>query len=102
VKAQANSTCQTDATETGHVPRRHGYSDKITYRAIHFHGARLADSLSRASDFLLQLEKQLQREPYPLCISVQYSAEDDWTETAWQVTVVLGELLVDANDPDRR
>jgi len=96
VKAKANSTCQTDQTiQADHVPRRHGYSDQLTYRAVHFHGQRLADSLAKASSFLLQLEKQLQREPYPLCISVQYSAEDDWSEMAWQVTVVLGEMILD-------
>ncbi|MBO0819619.1 MAG: hypothetical protein J2P26_02080, partial [Nocardiopsaceae bacterium] len=72
-----------------------GYRDRAGYTAFHFHGAKLADSLMQASDFLLRLEKQTQRQPYPLCVNAQFSTEDGGSSLAWRVTVVLSSLTLD-------
>jgi len=69
------------------------YLDRTLYRAVHFHGSRLADSLAKAADFLVQLEKRLSREPCTLCMTVQYSWEDEATDLAWRATIVLGQSV---------
>ena len=75
------------------------YLDRTTYRAVHFHGSRLADSLTKAADFLVKTEKRLCREPHALCVNAQYSWEDETTDLAWRVTVVLGVPALGHDDP---
>lgn len=72
-------------------PAGSGYLDQSVYRSIHFHGARLADPLAEAAHYLRQVEKQDHRPPHVLCVHEQFSAEDDGSDLAWQVTLVLGE-----------
>jgi hypothetical protein len=74
-----------------------GYMDQSSYTAFHFNGTRLAYSLTKASDFLLELEKQTQREPYPLAVRVQPSTEDTSGDLSWQVTVVLCDLMLNGD-----
>lgn len=74
-----------------------GYMDQSSYSAFHFNGTRLAYSLMKASDFLLELEKRTQRQPYPLFVRVQPSTEDTSGELSWQVTVVLCDLMLDGD-----
>lgn len=76
--------------------RERDYLDRTSYRAVHFHGLRLADSLAKAADFLIQLEKRLNHEPHALSVSAQYSWEDEATDLAWRVTIILGQPLLEA------
>lgn len=68
-----------------------GYLDKSIYRSIHFHGARLADPLAEAAHYLRLIEKQAERPPHVLCVHQQFSLEDDGSDLAWQVTLILGD-----------
>jgi hypothetical protein len=92
VTAGSNSPCADNGIRCYQSPfREQDYLDRTVYRAVHFHGSRLADPLAKAADFLFQLEKQLPHEPHPLCISAQYSWEDEATDLAWRVTLVLNQ-----------
>lgn len=93
-----------DGTCDGHdlgvqsaMPHERDYLDRTAYRAVHFHGPRLADSLAKAADFLIQMEKRLAREPYALCVNAQYSWEDETTDIAWRVTLVLGQPALESD-----
>jgi hypothetical protein len=66
-----------------------GYFDRVSYQAVHFNELKLADSLAKAADHLLELEKKAEREPYCLCVSVQCSCEGDESGLEWRVTLVL-------------
>lgn len=68
-----------------------GYLDKSVYRSIHFHGARLADPLAEAAHYLILIEKQEEKPPHVLCVHQQFSLEDEGSDLAWQVTLILGE-----------
>jgi hypothetical protein len=87
------STC---AFDQGLALGERDYLDRTSYRAVHFHGPRLADPLAKAADFLIQLEKRLNHEPHALSVSAQYSWEDEATDLAWRVTIILGQPLLEA------
>lgn len=72
-------------------PMGSGYLDKSVYRSIHFHGARLADPLAEAAHYLMLIEKRDEKPPHVLCVHQQFSLEDDGSDLAWQVTLILGE-----------
>jgi hypothetical protein len=92
VKAGSSSRCADDGSRYHEfLSHERDYFDRTAYRAVHFHGARLADSMSKAADFLFQLGKHLSRDPHPLCLSAQYSWEDEATDLAWRVTLVLSQ-----------
>lgn len=74
-------------------PSGSGYLDRTTYRSVHFHGARLADPLAEAAHYLRQMEELADRPPHVLCVHEQFSWEDDGSDLAWQVTLVLGERV---------
>jgi hypothetical protein len=101
VKAVSSGSTREDADAQCQELLSHerDYIDRTYYRAVHFHGSRLADSLVRAADFLFQLEKGLSREPYALSVSAQYSWEDEATDLAWRVTVILGQPVFEGSSP---
>lgn len=72
-------------------PEEAGYLEETRYRVVHFHGPRLSDSLAKAAYFLSELEELLHREPQTLAMSSQYSWEDEATEFAWRVTLILAQ-----------
>jgi hypothetical protein len=82
-------------------PLGSGYLDQVTYRSVHFHGARPADALTEAAHYLRQIEKLPHNPPSILCVHVQFSWEDGGSDLAWQVTIVLGEPITDDNDSPR-
>src|SRR5436305_15282944 len=75
------------------------YLDRTSYLAVHFHGPKLSDSLTKSANFLAQLEECMSREPHALCMSAQYSWEDEATDLAWRVTVVLGKPVLEDETP---
>jgi hypothetical protein len=76
-------------------PHGSGYVDRLSYRSVHFHGAKLADPLAEAASYLRTIEDITKEPPLTLCVHTQFSWEDDKGDLAWQVTVVLSEAAPD-------
>jgi hypothetical protein len=62
------------------------------YRAIHFYGPQLRVPLADAARYLREeVERAGGRPPRVLCLRDEHSWEDEGSDLAWQVTLVLGE-----------
>ena len=73
------------------------YLDRLSYRSIHFYGVALHEPLAEASAYLRRIESETGRPPHVLCVHDEFSEEDDGTDLAWRFTLVISELLPEAN-----
>jgi hypothetical protein len=80
-------------------PRGCGYVDRVRYRSIHFHGERLCVPLGEAARYLGELEWILGRAPHVLCLHHDFSGEDEGSDFAWRVTLVLSVPEIDVDAP---
>jgi hypothetical protein len=73
------------------VPHGSGRLDRMVYRPVHFYGAKLCSPLAAAAQYLQHLEQLTGRSPHVLCVYDAFSSEDEGSDLAWQVTLVLSE-----------
>lgn len=72
-------------------PNASGRLDRILYRSVYFYGIALSGPLAAAADYLRSWEDRNGRAPHVLCVHDEFSSEDEGSELAWKVTLVLGE-----------
>lgn len=91
---------QATAQTAGPLPTPHptgsGYLDRVPYRSVHFYGTRLCVPLAEASRYLERLERLTGKPPHILCLHDEFSWEDEGTDLAWRLTLVLSEPPPDA------
>jgi len=92
----ADTTIRNELLQGYYNPPGSGYLDRVTYRSVHFYGVRLADPLAEAAQYLRRVEETTSRPPYVLCLHQQFSWEDDGSNLAWQVTLVLSIPFADS------
>jgi hypothetical protein len=73
-----------------------GSNAEVVYRSVHFYGAVLYRPLAAAAEYLQKLESDAGRPPHVLCLHDEFSWEDEGTDLAWRVTLVLSEPPADA------
>jgi hypothetical protein len=61
------------------------------YRAIHFYGPQLRVPLADAARYLHDEAERAGEPPRVLCLRDEHSWEDEGSDLAWQVTLILGE-----------
>jgi hypothetical protein len=71
-------------------PRGTAYVDRLIYRSVHFHGSCLHEPLGEAVNYLRDIERANGEPPFVVGLQHQYSREDDKSQLAWQVTLVIG------------
>jgi hypothetical protein len=76
---------------TSPSPEPPGRPDRVLYRAVSFYGVALSGPLGAAADYLRRWEDAHGSAPHVLCLHDEFSFEDEGTELAWKVTLVLGE-----------
>jgi hypothetical protein len=76
---------------TSPSPETSGRLDRILYRSVYFYGVALSGPLAAAADYLRCWEDAHGRAPHVLCVHDEFSAEDEGSDLAWKVTLVLGE-----------
>lgn len=68
---------------------------QVVYRSIRFYGASLHLPLAEAAEYLRQLELAAGKPPHVLCVHDEFSAEDEGSDLAWGVTLVVSEPPAD-------
>jgi hypothetical protein len=61
----------------------------LYYRSVHFYGPRLADALAETVRYLEESQELNGRVPQILCLHDAFSFEDEGSDLAWQVTLVV-------------
>jgi hypothetical protein len=67
----------------------------VVYRSIRFYGPSLHFPLAEAAEYLRRLELETGKPPHVLCVHDEFSAEDEGSDLAWGVTLVVSEPPAD-------
>lgn len=73
-------------------PNEPAHLDRTLYRSVHFFGQTLDVPLQAAADYIQHISKITGHQPHVMCLHQEFSIEEQESELAWRLTLVVGDL----------